>query len=131
MAPLTTRGLPGPASPFPEPALRCVRATLSSSPGQPPNLIPKPFVIEENLLISNYGSGYGVDNDDGSACVMLGEVAATSRLPSPPQSPHFAQNHGVSRQQCLRRLGVAVAVVIGRSGCGTALHSSPLNVARS
>ena len=36
-------------------------------PGQLPNLTPKPFVIEHNYLISNYGSGYGVDNDDGSA----------------------------------------------------------------
>ena len=26
-----------------------------------------PFVIEENFFLSNYGSGYGVDNDDGSA----------------------------------------------------------------
>ena len=36
-------------------------------PGELPNLTPKPFVIEQNYLISNYGSGYGVDNDDGSA----------------------------------------------------------------
>ena len=32
-------------------------------PGQLPNLTPKPFVIRDNFLISNYGSGYGVDND--------------------------------------------------------------------
>jgi hypothetical protein len=36
-------------------------------PGQLPNLTPKPFVIRHNFLISNYGSGYGVDNDDGSS----------------------------------------------------------------
>jgi len=35
--------------------------------GEPPNLTPQPFVIEHNYFISNYGSGYGVDNDDGSA----------------------------------------------------------------
>ena len=32
-----------------------------------PNATPLPFVIRDNFLISNYGSGYGVDNDDGSA----------------------------------------------------------------
>ena len=35
--------------------------------GEPPNLTPAPFIIENNYMISNYGSGYGVDNDDGSA----------------------------------------------------------------
>ena len=38
--------------------------------GEPPNLTPQPFVIEHNYFISNYGSGYGVDNDDGSAYLL-------------------------------------------------------------
>lgn len=32
-----------------------------------PNATPLSFVIRDNFLLSNYGSGYGVDNDDGSA----------------------------------------------------------------
>jgi hypothetical protein len=39
-------------------------------PGEPPNLTPQPFVIEHNYFVSNYGSGYGVDNDDGSAYLL-------------------------------------------------------------